>query len=48
LNILKGREYAPKGEAWDKAVEYWKTLKSDSDGQYSIRKLLSKLKVLNQ
>lgn len=26
---LKGREYAPKGEAWDKAVAYWRTLKSD-------------------
>ena len=25
---IKGREYAPKGEAWDKAVAYWKTLKS--------------------
>ena len=28
---LKGREYAPKGEAWDKAVEEWKKLKSDED-----------------
>ncbi|MDD7304380.1 MAG: 3-isopropylmalate dehydratase large subunit [Prevotellaceae bacterium] len=28
---LKGREYAPKGEAWDKAVEAWKQLRSDDD-----------------
>ena len=28
---LKGREYAPKGEAWDKAVEEWRKLKSDDD-----------------
>ena len=28
---LKGREYAPKGEVWDKAVAYWKTLKSTED-----------------
>ncbi|MGI6219734.1 MAG: 3-isopropylmalate dehydratase large subunit [Bacteroidaceae bacterium] len=28
---IKGRENAPKGEAWDKAVAYWKTLKSDED-----------------
>lgn len=28
---LKGREYAPKGEAWDDAIAYWKTLKSDDD-----------------
>ena len=26
---LKDREYAPKGEAWDKAVEEWKKLYSD-------------------
>jgi len=34
FNYLKGREYAPKGEAWDKAVEYWKTLKSDEDAVF--------------
>ena len=31
---LKGREYAPKGEDWDKAVEYWKTLKSADDAVF--------------
>lgn len=31
---LKGREYAPSGEAWDKAVEYWKTLRSDDDAVF--------------
>ena len=31
---LKGREYAPKGEAWDKAVEYWNSIKSDPDAHY--------------
>ena len=31
---LKGREHAPKGEAWDKAVAYWKTLKSDDDAVF--------------
>ena len=29
FEYIKGREYAPKGEAWDKALAYWKTLKSD-------------------
>jgi 3-isopropylmalate/(R)-2-methylmalate dehydratase large subunit len=29
INYIKGRQFAPKGEAWDKAVAYWKTLKSD-------------------
>ena len=31
FEYIKGREYAPKGEAWDKALAYWKTLKSDND-----------------
>ncbi len=31
---LKGREYAPKGEDWDKAVEEWKKLKSDDDAVF--------------
>lgn len=34
IEYIKGREYSPKGEAWDKAVEYWKTLKSDSDAVF--------------
>ena len=28
---LKGREHAPKGEEWNKAVAYWKNLKSGED-----------------
>jgi 3-isopropylmalate/(R)-2-methylmalate dehydratase large subunit len=26
---VKGREFAPQGEAWNKALAYWQTLKSD-------------------
>jgi len=26
---LKGRRFVPEGDAWDKAVSYWKTLRSD-------------------
>lgn len=29
FEYIKGRESAPQGEAWDKALAYWKTLKSD-------------------
>jgi 3-isopropylmalate/(R)-2-methylmalate dehydratase large subunit len=29
FNYLKGKQYAPKGADWDKAVTYWKTLKTD-------------------
>ncbi len=31
---LKGREHAPKGEEWDKAVAYWSTLKSGDDAVF--------------
>jgi 3-isopropylmalate/(R)-2-methylmalate dehydratase large subunit len=31
---LKGRERAPKGEDWDKAVAYWKTLPTDPDAVF--------------
>ncbi|WP_337877111.1 3-isopropylmalate dehydratase large subunit [Elioraea sp.] len=31
---LKGRPYAPKGEAWERAVAYWKTLPSDAGARY--------------
>ena len=29
IEYVKGRQFAPKGQDWDKAVAYWKTLKSD-------------------
>ena len=31
---IKGRQYAPKGEAFDRAVEYWKTLPTDSGAHF--------------
>lgn len=34
FDYVKGRKFAPQGEAWDKAVAYWKTLTSDPDATY--------------
>jgi 3-isopropylmalate/(R)-2-methylmalate dehydratase large subunit len=34
FEFLKGREFAPKGAAWDRAVEYWKGVASDADASY--------------
>ena len=31
---IKGREFAPKGDDWEKAVSYWKTLKSGDDAVF--------------
>ena len=34
--FIKGREKAPKGEAWEKALAYWKTLKTDEGVQFDL------------
>lgn len=34
FSFLEGRDRSPKGEAYIKKVEYWKTLKSDSDAVF--------------
>jgi 3-isopropylmalate/(R)-2-methylmalate dehydratase large subunit len=34
FEYIKGREYAPQGEEWDKAVAYWKTLPSSEDAVF--------------
>jgi len=34
FSYLKGKPKTPKGELWNKAVEYWKTLKSDDDAVF--------------
>ncbi len=33
-DYLKGRKYAPAGAAWDKAVAYWDSIKSDADAVF--------------
>ena len=34
FEYIRGREYAPKGAQWEKAQEYWKTLKSGDDAVF--------------
>lgn len=34
FEYIKGRQFAPKGEEWDKAVAYWKTLRSGEDAVF--------------
>ena len=34
FEYVRGKEYAPKGEDWDKAVEYWKTLRTGEDAVF--------------
>lgn len=34
FKYLKDKDFSPKGEEWDKAVSYWRTLKSDDDAVF--------------
>lgn len=34
FEYIKGREFAPKGEKWDKALVYWKSLPTDEGAQF--------------
>ena len=34
FDYIKGREFAPQGEAWEKKLAYWKTLHSDNDAVF--------------
>lgn len=34
IEYVRGKDFAPKGEEWDKAVAYWNTLHSDEDAVF--------------
>lgn len=34
FEYLKGKDFAPKGDKWKEAVEYWKTLKTEEGAQF--------------
>ncbi|MFY0607190.1 MAG: 3-isopropylmalate dehydratase large subunit [Cyclobacteriaceae bacterium] len=34
FEYVKGREFTPKGDDWDKAMAYWETLKTDDDAVF--------------
>ncbi|MBS62841.1 3-isopropylmalate dehydratase large subunit [Salinisphaera sp.] len=34
IEYMRGRTYAPRGEEWEQAEQYWRTLVSDEDAEY--------------
>lgn len=36
INYVTGRKFAPKGEDWENAVSYWRTLPSDPDAKFDV------------
>jgi 3-isopropylmalate/(R)-2-methylmalate dehydratase large subunit len=37
FDYLRGREFAPQGEAFERAVEWWRSMASDADADYDDR-----------
>jgi 3-isopropylmalate/(R)-2-methylmalate dehydratase large subunit len=36
IDYVKGRAFAPKGDNWNRAVEYWQTLHSDEGAEFDV------------
>ncbi|MFB6284505.1 MAG: 3-isopropylmalate dehydratase large subunit [Halobacteria archaeon] len=34
FEYIKGRKYAPEGDAWDESVEYWRSVRTEDDADY--------------
>jgi 3-isopropylmalate/(R)-2-methylmalate dehydratase large subunit len=45
FDYLKGRPHAPVGAEWDAAVEYWTTLRTDSDATFDAEVVLDAAEV---
>jgi len=45
FSYLKGRERAPKGAEWDKALAYWKTLKTDAGAHFDLEYTMDGAKI---
>ena len=46
--ISNGRDYAPKGAMWDRAVAHWRTLPSDADAEFDREHTIDMAKVAPQ
>ena len=48
FEYIKGRPYAPKGDDWDKAINFWKTLPSDDGAHYDKEIIIKARDILPQ
>ena len=48
FQYIKGRPYAPKGDDWDKAVNFWKTLPSEDGAHYDKEIIIKASDILPQ
>lgn len=45
IEYTRGRAFAPKGEAWEKAAAHWRNLKTDEDAQFDIEIIIDSSKI---
>ncbi|KMN83983.1 isopropylmalate isomerase [Chromobacterium sp. LK11] len=48
IDYVKGRPFAPKGEQWEQAVAYWRTLRSDPGAAFDAEVVLRAEEILPQ
>ena len=48
FQYLAGRDFAPKGALWDRAVEHWRTLGSDADARFDREHTVDMARVVPQ
>ena len=48
FEYIKNRPYAPKGDDWDKAIEYWKSLPSDEKAKYDKEIVIQGINIVPQ
>ena len=48
IDYVKGRPFAPKGEQWERAVAYWRTLRSDPGAAFDAEVVLRAEEILPQ
>jgi 3-isopropylmalate/(R)-2-methylmalate dehydratase large subunit len=48
FEYIKGRPYAPKGEDWNKAIEFWKTLPTEDGAFYDKEIVINASEILPQ
>jgi len=48
FEYIKGRPLAPKGDAWEKAVAYWKTFTTDANAKYDTEIVLNTKDIIPQ
>jgi len=41
FEYMKGRQFAPTGEAWDKALSHWRTLHTDEDAVFDLEIIIN-------